>query len=112
MVKINIKKKLVQLFTTVTIGSYSIDLPTWFGPLHKEVGIRDRINNIIGWFVGFSVILAVGFIIYSGIQFMTSAGDAEKMVAARKMLTAAVIGMMIVLLSRVIIMFFIDTFFE
>lgn len=108
----NIKKKLTQLFTTLTIGSYSIELPTWFGALHKEVGIRDRIAEILEWFVGFSVVLSLGFIIYSGIQFMTSAGDAEKVASARKMLTAAVVGMVIVLLSRVIIMFFINTFFE
>lgn len=104
------KEKLIKFFTVVKIGSYTIDLPTWIGDSHTILGIRDRINNITNWFVGFAVVLAVGFIIYSGIQFMTSAGDAEKMVAARKMLTAAIIGMVIVLLSRVIIMFFIDTF--
>lgn len=95
---------------TIKIGTYTIELPETEGRWYILSLAVNRIHLIMNWFVGFAVVLAVGFIIYSGIQFMTSAGDAEKMVAARKMLTAAIVGMVIVLVSRVIILFFVDTF--
>lgn len=106
------KKNLIWL-SALTIGSYTIEgFPALRFAWNTISNSRDGIRLILNWFVGFSVVLSVGFIIYSGIQFMTSAGDAEKVASARKMLTAAVVGMVIVLLSRVIIMFFINTFFE
>lgn len=106
------RKNLIRL-SALTIGPYTIDgFPSLRFAWNTISNSIDGIRLILNWFVGFSVVLAIGFIIYSGIQFMTSAGDAEKMVAARKMLTAAVVGMVIVLISRSIIMFFIESFLE
>lgn len=109
--KRKIEKRIIQL-SALTIGDYEIVTPKVKFGWDQLYGARANIHAIIDWFVGFAVVLAIGFIVYSGIQFMTSAGDAEKVTSARKMLTASVIGMVIVLLSRVIILFFIETFFE
>ncbi|HRX43701.1 hypothetical protein GX618_01455 [Candidatus Dojkabacteria bacterium] len=111
MKKERIEKSLSQLIA-LKIGDYVIETPKVKFGWDQLYGARANIHAIIDWFVGFAVVLAIGFIVYSGIQFMTSAGDAEKVTSARKMLTASVIGMVIVLLSRVIILFFIETFFE
>ncbi len=111
MRKDSFQKSLTRL-SALTIGEYVIEIPQFHGAWNTIAGAVDNIRLILNWFVGFSVVLAVGFIIYSGIQFMTSAGDAEKVASARKMLTAAVVGMTIVLLSRTIIMFFIESFLE
>lgn len=111
MKKEKIKNNLIRL-SALTIGDYTIETPKLKWGWDQPYGIRANIHSIIDWFVGFAVVLAIGFIVFSGIQFMTSAGDAEKMASARKTLTASVVGMIIVLLSRVIIFFFIDTFFE
>lgn len=108
-----IEKKIILLFGSVTIGGYEIRFP-WSprGEYNDIEGIAVRVQRVLDWFVAFSAILAVGFIVYSGIQFMTSAGDADKMASARKMLTAAVVGMIIVFLSRVILQFFVNTFLQ
>lgn len=111
MKKERVEKSLSQLIA-LKIGDYVIKTPKVKFGWDQLDGARANIHAIIDWFVGFAVVLAIGFIVYSGIQFMTSAGDAEKVTSARKMLTASVIGMVIVLLSRVIILFFIETFFE
>jgi hypothetical protein len=55
------------------------------------------------------VIVAI-FIVISGIRFISSAGNPKQIEAAKSALTASVIGLIIILLSRVIIITFIKTF--
>lgn len=50
-----------------------------------------------------ALVLAVIFIIFSGIQFITSGGDSEKLAEARKRLIYSIIGLVIVLLAFVIV---------
>ncbi len=61
----------------------------------------------LGRLINFAPIIAgvsaVFFIILAGIQFMLSGGDAVKVARARKTLTFAIIGLVIVVLSYFII---------
>ena len=59
--------------------------------------------NIINALLGFSGVVAVFLVIYSGIQFIISGGEAKQVEGARKTLTFAVMGLIVVLLSFLII---------
>lgn len=57
------------------------------------------LQNIINAALVLSAVAAVFLIIYSGIQYVTSNGDKEKVDGARKRLTYAIIGLVFILLS-------------
>lgn len=60
-------------------------------------------NNLVAAALVFVGITAAFFIAYSGIQFITSGGDPKKVEGARKIMTWAIVGLVIVLLSFAII---------
>jgi hypothetical protein len=60
-------------------------------------------KNIIDWLVSFVIVLAPVFIIMGGIVILTAAGRPEQVVLGKKMITAAIIGIAIALLSWVIL---------
>lgn len=51
----------------------------------------------------FAILLALFMIIFSGIQWITSSGDKQKVAAARNRLTYSLIGLLIIAFSFVII---------
>ena len=59
--------------------------------------------NIINWFLWAAGALAVIYLIYSGIMYITSAGNAEKATAGENGVVYAIIGIVIILLSFVIV---------
>ncbi len=60
-------------------------------------------SNIIFWIGGLAAITTVFFVIFSGIKFLNSGGDPKQVEGARKTLTFAIIGFVIILLSFTII---------
>lgn len=60
---------------------------------------------IIQWVLGLLGLIAVIMIIVGGFKWMTAGGDEEKIESAKKLLTAAVIGLVIVLLAWAIVIF-------
>lgn len=62
-------------------------------------------QNIVGWILIFAGVIALFLIILSGIKFTTSGGDPKQIDEARKTLTYAIIGLIVVLLSFTIINF-------
>lgn len=61
------------------------------------------ITNIVTVLLVLAGIVAVFMIIYSGLKFVTSGGDAKQAEGARKTLTFAVIGLVVVMLVFVIV---------
>ena len=57
------------------------------------------IQKIIGWALTFAGVLALILIIYSGIRFITSGGEQKSAESAKKILTYAIAGLVLVLLS-------------
>jgi predicted secreted protein len=62
-------------------------------------------QNVISAFLLFVGAVALFLIIYSGIRLVTSGGDPKQVEGARKIMTYAIIGAVIVLLSFAIIAF-------
>jgi len=61
--------------------------------------------TLIGWILAFVGPLAVLFIIIGGILYMTSAGNPERVSRAKKTLTYAIVGLVVVVLSYWIVNF-------
>ena len=61
------------------------------------------VQNIITALFLFAGIVAVILIIYSGIKFVLSGGDPKQVEAARKVMTYAIIGFVVILLSFAIL---------
>jgi hypothetical protein len=59
--------------------------------------------NLIYWLLVFSGTVALVIIIISGIRFITSGGDAKTVEIAKKSMTFAVLGLLLVFLSFFII---------
>lgn len=81
---------------SATLGLGSADLQT-------------TVINIIQWVLGLLGLVAVIMILLGGFRWMTAAGNEEKIESAKKLLTAAIIGLIIVLLAWAIVNFAIGT---
>jgi len=53
------------------------------------------INTVISWVLGVVVLLAVGLIIWGGVQMMTARGDSEKFSQAQNVVIYAIIGLIV-----------------
>lgn len=62
-------------------------------------------NNVVNGFLLFVGAVALVMILYSAIKFITSGGDQKQLDAARKIMTTAIIGVILVLSSFAIIYF-------
>ena len=69
------------------------------------VNPNDMVINLIQWFVGIAGIVSAIFVVYGGITYATSSGDAMKLQKAKNMITYALIGLAIVALAEVITAF-------
>lgn len=59
--------------------------------------------NLIYWLIILSGTVAVFLILFGGIKFLTSSGDQQKVESAKKTITWAIIGLVVVLLSFMIV---------
>lgn len=80
----------------------------WWPGASLESVIQGKGADLVNIFVGFSVLVAVILIVVAGYLFITSAGDPEKVEKAQKTITAAIVGMIIVFLARVIVGFVLE----
>jgi len=63
----------------------------------------DLTGNIMTWLLGITGIITVIFLVIAGARFMTSAGNEEQVAGAKKALSAAIIGVVIILGTFLII---------
>jgi type IV secretory pathway VirB2 component (pilin) len=74
-----------------------------------EAAGRAFTQTAFDWIFYIAIILAVLFIMWSGIQWMTSGGDVGRIQSAKRRLLYAIIGLVIVLMSFVIVRVVITT---
>ena len=73
--------------------------------LGTDVPVIETVANIINILLGFLGVIAVIIIIVAGFQWMTAGGNEEKIAGAKKMLGAAIIGLVIILAAYAIAQF-------
>ena len=83
-------------------------LINWGPGINLQIVVENRVITALNFFIAFSALVAVILIVVAGYMFITSAGDPEKVEKAQKAITAAIVGMIIVFLARVIVGFVID----
>ncbi|USN53418.1 MAG: hypothetical protein H6760_04665 [Candidatus Nomurabacteria bacterium] len=71
--------------------------------------LKDTVINIIQWVLGIVALIAVVMIIIGGFQWMTAGGNDEKVEKAKKIISSAVVGLIIVLLAWAIVVFVANT---
>ena len=84
----------------VTVRS---ELGTTFGL--GTADLEQTVINIVQWALGLLALVAVVMIIIGGFKWITAAGNEEKIESAKKLISAAVIGLIIVLLAWAIVIF-------
>ncbi|MBQ3464723.1 hypothetical protein IJH15_00665 [Candidatus Saccharibacteria bacterium] len=67
------------------------------------------VSSMISWVIGMAGVISAIFLVYGGISYITSAGDANKLQKAKNTIMYALIGMAIVALSSVITAFVSNT---
>jgi hypothetical protein len=73
-------------------------------------GFGDVIGRVITILFIISVIIALAFLIYGGIKWITSGGDKAAVEAARNTIVAAIVGLVIVFLSYFILNIILQAF--
>ena len=91
----------------IVIGGYTITAPGVKSDFTTVEGIAGKVVEVLNFAVGLSVVIAVAMIIFSGYMFITSAGDPDKVEKGKNALTAAIVGMIIVFLARLLVVFLI-----
>ncbi len=96
---------LLSILLIPAISSAQFALPTAneVGAPNVEMSIPLIIANITNWIFTFVGILAVLLVLFAGLMYMTSAGDEQRMMSARKILIYAIIGLIISVLAVVIV---------
>lgn len=79
---------------------------------NPDVGVAGIISYIVKVLLSFLGVIFVVLIIYAGFLWLTSAGNEDKISKAKKIMTAAVIGLAIILAAYTITYFVIDKLLE
>ncbi len=67
--------------------------------------LESTVIKIVQWALGFLGLVAVVMILIGGFQWMTAGGNEEKVAGAKKIISAAVIGLIVILLAWAIVIF-------
>lgn len=65
--------------------------------------LETTLGNVINWILGFIALVAVLMIIYGGVQYLTSAGNADTAKKGKDTITRAVMGLVIAGLAYAIV---------
>ncbi len=111
---------ILNIFFVINANAGGSDLTLWGSQasgIQANTGLgnddpRLIAANLINIILGFLGILALALIIFAGFKWMTAAGNEDQVASAKKLLTAAVIGLIIILSSYSIASFVLDAVFR
>lgn len=96
--------KEVRADLNTIIGDQLADLKTVGLPGEPDRP-ADPVVNLIRMFLGFLALVFLVIILYAGFKWMTSAGNSETIDKAKKIMTSALIGLLVIFLSYAITAF-------
>ena len=114
MKKIAIIAILTMVFALTAIPALALDTGLSYGT-YTGLGTRDLregVMMIVQYLLGFLGIIAIIVILYGGFVWLTSAGSEEKVGQAKKIITAGIIGLIIIFISYAIAAFVITQLIE
>lgn len=96
---------LTNAFVTVTaLAQPTTPQPPSLNPLGPgDRSLTEILLSVIQWFLFVAGFLAVLYLIYGGILYVTAGGDTEKATKGRTTIINAVIGIVIILVAFVIV---------
>ncbi len=97
----------VPALATLDVG---LNYGTYTGLGTKD--LREGVMNVVNVLMGFLGIIAIIIILYGGFVWLTSAGNEEKVGQAKKIITAGIIGLVIIFISYAIATFVITSLIE
>lgn len=80
----------------------AINIPPALQPLTTGTA-TNILTRIVNWILALAAALALIYLIYGGIVYITAAGNEEKTKAGKSALLSAIIGLVIIFLSYLII---------
>jgi len=99
------KNVFVSLLTAVTLAAPTVTMAQTISNLGLLTGDEDALKNLIiriaGWVAGFAGFIALIYLIWGGVTYMT--GGEKGATAGKTMITNAIIGLAIIALSVVIV---------
>ena len=97
-------------------------LPPWFKYLQLTDDCAPKISGLNDiWLIGLAIIeillriailAAIGFVVFAGIKYSASRGNADKVQAAKSTLTDALTGLVIVIVAAAVVSFIAGRFTE
>ncbi len=106
----NIIKVVMITFVMVPVLSLALSMPAFAQLNETNVGVpyaenlglgnkdpRDMAVSIIQVILGFLAIIVVLLILYGGFVWMTAGGNEDKIASGKKIITAGVVGLIIIL---------------
>ncbi|OGY52804.1 MAG: hypothetical protein A3B15_01505 [Candidatus Buchananbacteria bacterium RIFCSPLOWO2_01_FULL_45_31] len=114
MKKIALIAILTMVFALTAIPALALDTGLSYGT-YTGLGTRDLregVMMIVQYLLGFLGIIAIIVILYGGFVWLTSAGSEEKVGQAKKIITAGIIGLIIIFISYAIAAFVITQLIE
>ncbi len=100
--KISVALALAGLSLLIAGPALAIEIPTVPG-ISSEEDVPSLIVKIIQWVLIFVGSLALLFLIIAGLMYITSAGNEDRVAAAKKTMIYAIVGLAIALVSYVIL---------
>lgn len=85
--------------------AYAITVPT-ITPSGGTYNLKTIVTIVVNWVLYFGGAIAIIYLIYGGILYITAGGDAEKASKGKTALINAIIGIIIIFLSLAIIKYF------
>jgi hypothetical protein len=114
----NLPKKLTTLISLIALFAFSAaEALSGFGLeyVEKTELVKAEPGEIIGrvvqWALGIVGVILLIMLIYGGVLYMTSAGNEQKLETAKKTITYAVVGSIIVALAFAITRFVVQALF-
>ncbi len=103
----------VSTFTVASPAAYADDIDKSCTQWQQDqglctAGLRKMVLKIINWVMLFLGLIATGFLVYGGFLYITSAGNDENINKAKKLITYAAVGIIVILLSAVLVNALVD----
>lgn len=110
-----ISKKLVA--SAISVGALVLPLAASALTIENVGGtltlgsadLKETVVNIITFVLGLLGLIAVIMILYGGFIWLTAGGNEDKVDSAKKIISAAAVGLVVILISWAIVQFVINT---